>query len=120
MGRPKKGETPIGDGPTSLFILSEENFIRKTTRFIIKWPPFEYTVLVTIVANCVVQALEEHLPDGDKTLLAKKLEGTEPYFLVIFCAEATLKITALGFMLHRNSYLRNIWNILDFVVVVSG
>ncbi|XP_067216065.1 voltage-dependent calcium channel type A subunit alpha-1 isoform X5 [Linepithema humile] len=109
-----------GKGTTSLFILSEDNCIRKHTRFIIEWPPFEYAVLLTIIANCVVLALEEHLPKGDKTILAQKLEATEIYFLGIFCVEASLKILALGFVLHRGSYLRNIWNIMDFFVVVTG
>ena len=35
--------------------------------------PFEYAVLLTIIANCVVLALEEHLPGGDKTPLAQRL-----------------------------------------------
>ncbi|KMQ93125.1 voltage-dependent calcium channel type a subunit alpha-1-like protein [Lasius niger] len=109
-----------GKGTTSLFILSEDNCIRKHTRFIIEWPPFEYAVLLTIIANCVVLALEEHLPKSDKTILAQKLEATEIYFLGIFCVEASLKILALGFVLHRGSYLRNIWNIMDFFVVVTG
>ncbi|XP_019889117.1 voltage-dependent calcium channel type A subunit alpha-1 isoform X13 [Ooceraea biroi] len=109
-----------GGGTTSLFILSEDNCIRKHTRFIIEWPPFEYAVLLTIIANCVVLALEEHLPHQDKTILAQKLEATEVYFLGIFCVEASLKILALGFVLHRGSYLRNIWNIMDFFVVVTG
>ncbi|XP_025830104.1 voltage-dependent calcium channel type A subunit alpha-1 isoform X9 [Agrilus planipennis] len=109
-----------GQGPTSLFILSEENIIRRYTRFIIEWPPFEYAVLLTIIANCVVLALEEHLPSQDKTMLALKLEKTETYFLGIFCVEASLKILALGFVLHRGSYLRNIWNIMDFFVVLTG
>ncbi|XP_026668099.1 voltage-dependent calcium channel type A subunit alpha-1 isoform X6 [Ceratina calcarata] len=109
-----------GKGTTSLFILSEDNCIRKHTRFIIEWPPFEYAVLLTIIANCVVLALEEHLPKHDKTILAQKLEATEIYFLAIFCVEASLKILALGFVLHRGSYLRNIWNIMDFFVVVTG
>nr|XP_012147122.1 PREDICTED: voltage-dependent calcium channel type A subunit alpha-1 isoform X6 [Megachile rotundata] len=109
-----------GKGTTSLFILSEDNCIRKHTRFIIEWPPFEYAVLLTIIANCVVLALEEHLPKHDKTILAQKLEATEIYFLGIFCVEASLKILALGFVLHRGSYLRNIWNIMDFFVVVTG
>ncbi|GLV41113.1 cacophony [Carabus blaptoides fortunei] len=117
MGGPT---TTGGQGPSSLFILSEENPIRKCTRFIIEWPPFEYAVLLTIIANCVVLALEEHLPEGDKTNLAQKLEKTEAYFLLIFCVEASLKILALGFVLHRGSYLRNIWNIMDFFVVVTG
>nr|XP_033322106.1 voltage-dependent calcium channel type A subunit alpha-1 isoform X4 [Megalopta genalis] len=109
-----------GKGTTSLFILSEDNCIRKHTRFIIEWPPFEYAVLLTIIANCVVLALEEHLPKQDKTILAQKLEASEIYFLGIFCVEASLKILALGFVLHRGSYLRNIWNIMDFFVVVTG
>lgn len=119
-GPTSRGEPPNGGGPTSLFIFTEENPIRKRTRFIIEWPPFEYAVLMTIIANCVVLASEEHLPDGDRTTLAKLLEATEVYFLGIFCVEATLKILALGFLLHKNSYLRNIWNIMDFFVVVTG
>ncbi|XP_037036940.1 voltage-dependent calcium channel type A subunit alpha-1 isoform X2 [Bradysia coprophila] len=120
MGHPSSRSDPPGGGPTSLFILTEENIIRRYTRFIIEWPPFEYAVLLTIIANCVVLALEEHLPHGDKTVLAQQLESTEAYFLCIFCVEASLKILALGFVLHKNSYLRNIWNIMDFFVVVTG
>ena len=78
------------------------------------------TVLLTIIANCIVLALEEHLPNGDRTILAQELEATEPYFLGIFTVEAALKILALGFVLHRGSYLRNAWNIMDFIVVVTG
>ena len=92
----------------------------RCTKFIIEWPIFEYAVLLTIIANCVVLALEEHLPEGDKTVLAQQLEITEAYFLCIFSAEATLKIVAMGFVMHKNSYLRNIWNIMDFFVVVTG
>lgn len=89
-------------------------------------------------------ALEEHLPEKDRTPLSLKLvrscqdvllklslihsfteffflqETSEPYFLGIFCVEATLKILALGFILHKGSYLRNVWNILDFIVVLTG
>ncbi|XP_026323666.1 voltage-dependent calcium channel type A subunit alpha-1 [Hyposmocoma kahamanoa] len=111
---------PATPGPNSLFIFAEENPVRKYTKFIIEWPPFEYAVLLTIIANCVVLALEEHLPNGDKTILAQNLEATEAYFLGIFCVEASLKILALGFVLHRGSYLRNVWNIMDFFVVVTG
>ena len=38
--------------------------------------PFETAVLMTIIANCVVLALEEHLPKGDKTMMAIKLVST--------------------------------------------
>jgi len=39
--------------------------------------PFEYMVLMTIIANCIVLALEEHLPHGDKTPLAEKLVSAQ-------------------------------------------
>lgn len=107
-------------GPTSLFLFTEDHPLRKLTRFIIDWPPFEYTILVTIIANCLVMALEQHLPNGDRTPLAIKLEATEPFFLGIFCVEASCKIIALGLILHENSYLRNFWNILDFIVISTA
>jgi hypothetical protein len=75
-----KDHGPPKSGPTSLFILTDENVIRKFTKFIIEWPPFEYAVLLTIIANCVVLALEEHLPNGDKTLLALELVNILYYF----------------------------------------
>ena len=75
----------------------------RSSRFAVKWydlslhrcTPFEYTVLLTIIANCVVLAMEAHLPNGDRTVIAQKLETTEPYFLGIFTVEAALKILAL-------------------------
>ncbi|XP_065811379.1 calcium channel, voltage-dependent, P/Q type, alpha 1A subunit, b isoform X10 [Labrus bergylta] len=82
--------------------------------------PFEWMILTTIIANCIVLALEQHLPDGDKTPLSERLEDTEPYFIAIFCFESGIKILALGFALHKGSYLRNGWNVMDFVVVLTG
>ena len=93
---------------------------------------------ISVSANCVVLAIDAPLPSGDKTELTKQLvgieensiiyltlfmdtqESTEVYFLGIFTVEASLKILALGLILHRGSYLRNMWNIMDFVVVVTG
>ena len=54
-------------------------------------------------------------------LLSRPLqEETEPYFIAIFCFESGIKILALGFALHKGSYLRNGWNVMDFVVVLTG
>lgn len=36
----------------------------------------------------------------------------------MFVTEASLKIISFGFVLHKRSYLRNPWNILDFTVVL--
>nr|XP_021589963.1 voltage-dependent N-type calcium channel subunit alpha-1B isoform X4 [Ictidomys tridecemlineatus] len=104
----------------SLFVFSEDNVVRKYAKRITEWPPFEYMILATIIANCIVLALEQHLPDGDKTPMSERLDDTEPYFIGIFCFEAGIKIIALGFAFHKGSYLRNGWNVMDFVVVLTG
>ncbi|CAL8328574.1 unnamed protein product [Arctogadus glacialis] len=77
-------------------------------------------ILATIIANCIVLALEQHLPACDKTPMSERLDDTEPYFIGIFCFEAGIKIIALGFAFHKGSYLRNGWNVMDFVVVLTG
>ncbi|XP_047674781.1 calcium channel, voltage-dependent, N type, alpha 1B subunit, a isoform X11 [Tachysurus fulvidraco] len=104
----------------SLFIFSEDNVIRKYAKRVTEWPPFEYMILATIIANCIVLALEQHLPADDKTPMSERLDDTEPYFIGIFCFEAGIKIIALGFAFHKGSYLRNGWNVMDFVVVLTG
>ena len=73
MGRKRGALEDKKEGPTSLFILRESNIIRRLTKFLIEWPPFEYTVLLTIIANCVVLAIERPQPNGDKTELARQL-----------------------------------------------
>uniref|UniRef100_A0A8B9D0N9 Voltage-dependent R-type calcium channel subunit alpha n=1 Tax=Anser brachyrhynchus TaxID=132585 RepID=A0A8B9D0N9_9AVES len=105
----------------SLFLFGEENIVRKYAKKLIDWPyPFCYMILATIIANCIVLALEQHLPEDDKTPMSRRLEKTEPYFIGIFCFEAGIKIVALGFVFHKGSYLRNGWNVMDFIVVLSG
>ncbi|XP_019357317.1 PREDICTED: voltage-dependent R-type calcium channel subunit alpha-1E isoform X3 [Gavialis gangeticus] len=104
----------------SLFLFGEDNVVRKYAKKLIDWPPFEYMILATIIANCIVLALEQHLPGDDKTPMSRRLEKTEPYFIGIFCFEAGIKIVALGFVFHKGSYLRNGWNVMDFIVVLSG
>uniref|UniRef100_A0A673ZNN3 Voltage-dependent N-type calcium channel subunit alpha n=1 Tax=Salmo trutta TaxID=8032 RepID=A0A673ZNN3_SALTR len=103
----------------SIFIFSEDCIIRKYF-FLNGFTPFEYLILATIIANCIVLALEQHLPAGDKTPMSERLDDTEPYFIGIFCFEAGIKIIALGFAFHKGSYLRNGWNVMDFVVVLTG
>ncbi|KAM9383867.1 voltage-dependent R-type calcium channel subunit alpha-1E [Pholidichthys leucotaenia] len=105
----------------SLFIFGEDNVVRKYAKKITEWPyPLQYMILATIIANCIVLALEQHLPGEDKTPMSKRLEKTEPYFIGMFCFEAGIKIIALGFVFHKGSYLRNGWNVMDFIVVLSG
>lgn len=48
------------------------------------------------------------------------LEKIGKIFTAIFALEFVVKTVARGFVLMPNAYLRNGWNILDFIVVISG
>jgi hypothetical protein len=79
---------------------------------------FEYFMILSIVGNSTLLALIDYTDDDNITEWNKWLEKIDRGFTVIFILEATLKIFALGFVVHKRSYLRDPWNVLDFVVVV--
>ena len=68
-----------------------------------------------ILGNCIFMAMSD--PNAEPTADEKIVELT---FLIIFTIEAIFKIVALGFVLEINTYLRDAWNILDFIVVCIG
>lgn len=47
-------------------------------------------------------------------------EYAEVIFNVLFTAEMSIKIVAMGFITSKGTYLRDGWNLLDFVVVFVG
>jgi hypothetical protein len=42
------------------------------------------------------------------------------FFSVAFTIEFFLKAIGMGFIHHKNAYLRDGWNWIDFIVVVIG
>ncbi|OWK12142.1 CACNA1A, partial [Cervus elaphus hippelaphus] len=82
--------------------------------------PAKMVAFVRARARSKLVLITQHLPDDDKTPMSERLDDTEPYFIGIFCFEAGIKIIALGFAFHKGSYLRNGWNVMDFVVVLTG
>lgn len=104
----------------ALFCLNLQNPIRKLCIRVVEWRPFEYLILMTIFANCVALAIYTPYPEADSNEVNLALENVEYIFLVIFTLEAVMKIIAYGFALHAGAYLRNGWNILDFIIVVIG
>lgn len=44
---------------------------------VIEWSPFEWFILLTIVSNCFVLGLEQHLPQNDKKQLAIMLVSVD-------------------------------------------
>ncbi|XP_074862003.1 voltage-dependent L-type calcium channel subunit alpha-1C isoform X16 [Carettochelys insculpta] len=116
----KQGTTTATRPPRALLCLTLKNPIRRACISIVEWKPFEIIILLTIFANCVALAIYIPFPEDDSNATNSNLERVEYLFLIIFTVEAFLKIIAYGLLFHPNAYLRNGWNLLDFIIVVVG
>lgn len=83
-----------------------------------KW--FKNTILVLIIISTITLALETPLddPKGDKI---RVLNQIDLFMTVAFTFEALVKIIAVGFLFTgKPSYIRDPWNILDFIIVIAA
>uniref|UniRef100_A0AAR2LZE7 Ion transport domain-containing protein n=1 Tax=Pygocentrus nattereri TaxID=42514 RepID=A0AAR2LZE7_PYGNA len=96
----------------SLYLFSPQNRFRMACHRLISHKIFDYVVLVFIFLNCITIALERpniHVQSTERLFLTI----SNYVFTVIFVAEMTVKVVALGFY----SYLQSTWNVLDGVLV---
>ena len=94
------------------------NKIKKYTNDLISNWYFDKFILIAIICNCITLALDN--PQNTGTELAKFIAVIDYVFIGIFVIEMGLKITALGFVKEDNSYLSDPWNVLDFIIVMTG
>jgi hypothetical protein len=104
----------------SLFIFGKNNLVRKMCYSVASSNIFEQIILILIIVSTLTLALETPLdnPDGKLVNVLKYID----YFMTgAFSLEALLKIISYGFFFNgKNSYIREPWNILDFVIVLSA
>jgi len=101
----------------TLYIFGPDNIFRSSCADIISHPKFDSTILCFIVFSSIVLAIDNPLlnPESDFAIGLLYID----YFLTtLFTIEMCLKIVSLGFWMDEGSYLRNSWNVLDFIVVV--
>jgi Ion transport protein len=89
----------------------------------VNWVWFERLILALILINSVLLATRD---------LSFRVNNPIPYwrtslqfiadaiFTLLFTVELLLKVIAQGLVLEKGTYLRDVWNVMDFVVVVTG
>ncbi|XP_067384290.1 calcium channel, voltage-dependent, L type, alpha 1F subunit isoform X3 [Channa argus] len=115
-----QGTNQVQRAPRALFCLKLNNPIRRAALHIVEWKPFDIFILLAIFANCVALGVSKPFPEDDSNSTNHDLEQVEYVFLIIFTVETFLKILAYGLVMHPSSYIRNGWNLLDFVIVIVG
>lgn len=77
---------------------------------------FERICIGVILVNSFSLATEDPLSVSSSPLQ----NAMENIFLALYSTEMAIKILALGFVFNKGAYLRDPWNILDFIIVFSA
>uniref|UniRef100_A0A8C4QAP7 Voltage-dependent calcium channel alpha-1 subunit IQ domain-containing protein n=1 Tax=Eptatretus burgeri TaxID=7764 RepID=A0A8C4QAP7_EPTBU len=103
---------------SSMFIFSPTNPLRHVCHYIVNLRYFEMTILCVIGLSSVALAAEDPVyPDSPKN---KVLAYFDYLFTGVFTFEMVIKIIDLGLVLHQGAYFRDLWNLLDFIVVAGA
>ena len=80
---------------------------------------FERCILLAICVSAALLALDSPIPSLALTS-PDVIQISDYVFLAIFAVEFVVKILAYGlFWEHEQSYFRSLWNLLDFIILVS-
>ena len=104
----------------SLFIFDHRTAFRQFLVKLTHHPIFENLVIFAIGINSLLLAIYDYKDRDNVTTYNKHCEMVSNGLTIFFTCEFVLKILAMGFVVHRNSYLRDYWNWLDTLVVIVG
>ena len=97
--------------------MTVNTYFRYVCLLIVEHWAFESFIIIIILCNSFLLAYEDPTMEyTGNTKLA--MDIAENVFMGVYTAEMILKIFALGFFYHNNSYLRDPWNVMDFTVVM--
>lgn len=101
----------------SLFLMKPDNFIRKWSTSVVSHPYFDNIILFLIVFSTFLLILETPLNDPNSKM-ADNLFYIDVVVTFFFTMELILKVIVMGFIINGSeSYIRNPWNMMDFVIV---
>ena len=107
------------------FISIESSFRRRLIRLISPKSSFDSFILCCIILNTISMACvdyryvdDSYEPVSVDSLRNYIIEIAEIFFMAIFIAECLIKIIALGLITGTQSYLKNSWNVFDFIIVI--
>jgi len=102
----------------SLYLMDPKNSFRVFCAKIVYHKHFDDFILLLIIVSTGLLALENPLKDPNSALI-NALGICDSVFTAFFLLECVLKVITHGFLLNgRKSYLRNAWNMVDFLIVV--
>ncbi|XP_029108659.1 voltage-dependent N-type calcium channel subunit alpha-1B-like [Scleropages formosus] len=100
---------------SSMFVFGPNNPVRRLCHYIVTLRYFEMCILIVITMSSIALAAEDPVQaNAPRNNVLKYLDYV---FTGVFTFEMVIKMIDLGLLLHPGSYFRDLWNILDFIVV---
>eukprot|EP00397_Hematodinium_sp_SG-2012_P003139 GEMP01003147.1.p1 GENE.GEMP01003147.1~~GEMP01003147.1.p1 ORF type:complete len:1326 (+),score=197.79 GEMP01003147.1:475-4452(+) len=103
----------------SLYLFSFDGKLRRWCCRVANNPGFDTAVFIIIILNTVIFIMQSPWRGPDYWAAIME-ETVEVVFLVFFTIEMAIKVIARGFFVDKYSYLRDVWNWLDFTVIFTG
>lgn len=89
--------------------------MRRAAHWVVNLRYFDFFIMIVISLSSIALAAEDPVQeDAPRNIVLNNLDYA---FTCVFTIEMLLKVIDLGVILHPGSYLREIWNIMDAVVV---
>eukprot|EP00939_MAST-03C_sp_MAST-3C-sp1_P002275 g2275.t1 len=131
QSKPKISVHLRGNHTTNLFCVQKGSPLHRRVLAIVSDPRFDNAIIFVILLSSLSLAFECPAtvdPDHEESSYSDSEDDRweiafftlELIFTTIFTFEVIMKTTAMGFVLHKNAYLRDPWNIVDFVVVLGS
>lgn len=104
----------------SLYLFDKDHKVRKYAFIVAKNYKFEAFIIICIIISTCSLSYQSPLNDPNSKVM-QFWGKVDTITTVIFTFECALKIVALGFVsCGKLSYMRNIANVFDFIIVVSA
>lgn len=104
----------------SCYIFGNNHFIRVLCKKIEKSFSFQFATLTIICIHCIFLGLYDYRDRNSSTLVNNFINFAEPFFISFYSFEMMVKVISKCFFYGKKSYLKSLFNFIDFLVVVFG
>jgi len=101
----------------SCYLFGTENKFRNICKSVICHPNFDNLILYLILFSTIMLCIENPLenPLGEKKQVMNQIDFM---VTILFTMELVTKVIVFGFLMNgETSYMKNPWNIMDFIIV---
>lgn len=103
----------------SFWLFSKQNGIRRFAYFVTNSSKFDQSIGILIILSTIKLIWDTYIIDYPMSSTEQRISfAFDVVFNVLFLFELVLKAIKLGFCMDQESYLRDLWNKIDFFIVV--